>query len=78
MVSLGVGDVALLDGFVGGVERRWLCRQAGPSVAQIWAFAWGARRRQWQLRAVDGGGSGEKRDETVTMCDISDVSTAVA
>jgi hypothetical protein len=27
---------------------------------------------------VDGGGSGERRDGMVTMCDIGDVSTAVA
>jgi len=61
LASLGAGDVASLDGFVGGVERRWLCRQAGPSVAQIWAFTGAARRRQWRPRVVDGGGSGEKR-----------------
>jgi len=77
LASLGAGDVASLDGCVGGVERWWLCQQAGPSVAQIWAFAGGARRRQWWPRAVDGGGSGERRDEMVTMCDMSDVSTAV-
>jgi len=42
----------------------------------------GAPRRAWRLRIVvvvaDDGGGGESRDGTVTMCDASDVSTAVA
>jgi len=46
------------------------------------ALTRGARRRAWRPRVVvvvaDDGGGGESRDGTVTMCDASDVSTAVA
>ena len=42
----------------------------------------GARWQRWQLRVlvvvVGGGGGGEKKDGKVTMCGVSDVSTAVA
>jgi len=44
----------------------------------MWAIAGGAQWQQWWLRVVDGGGSGEKRDGTVTICDMSDISTVVA
>ena len=58
---VGAGDVASLDGFVGSVEGWWLCQQAGPSLAQMWAFAGGARWRRWQPHVMvvvagrDGG-----------------------
>ena len=42
----------------------------------------GARQWQWQpcvlVVVVGGGGGSEKKDRKVTMCDVSDVSTAVA
>ena len=39
----------------------------------------GAQWRPWRPRVVvDDGGGGESRNGTVTMCDASDVSTAVA
>ena len=42
----------------------------------------GARWQRWQphvlVVVVGGGGGGEKKDRKVTMCDIGDLSTAVA
>jgi hypothetical protein len=64
--------------------RRWALAgsTSPPRIGPKKGSHRGARRRRWQLRVMvvvlDGGGGGEKRDGTVTMCDASDVSTAVA
>ena len=75
--SLGAGDVASLDGFVGSVGGGGCVDEPAPA----WPNAgsrWGAQRRQWRPRVVVDGGGIDERDGMVTMCDIGDVSTAVA
>jgi len=71
-VSLGAGDVASLDGFVGSVGGGGCVDEPAPA----WPNAgsrWGAQRRQWRPRVmvvvVDGGGSEERmgRSQCVTV-----------
>jgi hypothetical protein len=50
--------------------------QLGPNVGNGWGARW---RRRWpRVVIMVGGGGGERKDGMVTMCDMGDVSTAVA
>ena len=58
--SLGAGDVASLDGFVGSVGGGGCVDEPAPAWPNAGSH-WGAQRRQWRPRVVvDGGGTDER------------------
>ena len=77
----GASFAADMGGDVAGVGGRRWAPAGSTSPPRISPKKGGLRgRRQWRPRVlvvVDGGG-GERKDGTVTICDMSDVSTAVA
>ena len=72
------GDVASLDSFVGGVGDGGCVDEPAPAWPRCGQSLGHLSAAVAAARVVDSGGSGERKDGTVTMCDMSDVSTAVA
>jgi len=77
-VSLGAGDVASLDGFVGSVGGGGCVKEPAPAWPGCEQSLGHSMAAVAATHVVDGGGCGERRDGMVMMCDMSDVSTSVA